>query len=287
MLIAASCSAASAGLIWAYGQDPLSATTQENVTYGYAGGTRLQLDVYEPAETGSSRAAVILIHGGGWTDLDKSTMRPMARFLARAGFVCFSVDYRLFRDGKNTWPAQLDDVQRTVRWVRANATTYGVDPDRLAAYGHSAGAQLAALLGMEDTRDNSDPALARFSSKVRAVVDTSGPTDFTQEAAGEGAAFLTRFLGGSYASNPQAWRSASPVFHVTAHSAPFLIIHGTLDQDVPLSQAQLLYKRLRAVGVPAKLITVRDGHTFRDPVNRRTLAVETLGFLEANLSRAR
>jgi acetyl esterase/lipase len=134
-------------------------TVQDNVVYAKINGAELHLDIYEPAGTSAKpRPVVILIHGGGWTAFDKSTMRGMGGFLSRSGFVAFSVDYRLFRAGENRWPTQLDDVQRAVRWIRANASKYSVDPDHIGAFGHSAGAQLAALLGMEDTRDNSDPA---------------------------------------------------------------------------------------------------------------------------------
>jgi len=83
-------------------------------------------------------------------------MKTMGGFLARSGFVAFSVDYRLLHGNENRWPAQLDDVQRAVRWIRANADKYGVNPEKIGAFGHSAGAQLASLLGLEDTRDNSD-----------------------------------------------------------------------------------------------------------------------------------
>src|ERR1700685_1116764 len=105
---------------------------QQDVEYGVQGGEKLLLDIYQPADSGSKpRPAVVLIHGGGWTSFDKSTMRGMGEFLARFGFVAFAVDYRLFKDGENRWPAQLDDVQRAVRWVRANAGTYGVNSERV------------------------------------------------------------------------------------------------------------------------------------------------------------
>ena len=91
-------------------------------------------------------------------------MADPARNLAPAGYVAFSIDHRLVNDGaENRWPAQLDDVQRAVRWVRAHAADYGVDPERVASYGWSSGAHLATMLGVRDTRDNSDPALADYS----------------------------------------------------------------------------------------------------------------------------
>ena len=264
-----------------------SFTVEENVPYATINGSQLHLDVYEPAPKGSgAHPAVILIHGGGWTDFDKGTMRGMGQFLARFGFVAFAVDYRLFNGKDNPWPAQLDDVQRAVRWVRANAGNYGVNPDYLGAFGHSAGAQLAALLGMEDTRDNSDPGLARYSSRVQAVVDVSGPTDFTAENVPEDTAFLTRFFGGDYSKRPEVWREASPADHVSKQDAPFLIVHGTQDGSVPIAQAQELFEKLQAAGVPVGFIKVDDAHTFRTPEARRQLALETLAFFHRNLSPA-
>src|SRR5450755_2486951 len=129
------------------GDAPVS--VQEDVLYGSVNGSQLRLDIYKPG-TGDSglqpalHPAVLLIHGGGWSSLDKSTMHTMGQFLARHGLVAFAVDYRLFQGTQDRWPAQLDDVQRAVRWVRANASTYGVKPEQLGAFGHSAGAQLAA-----------------------------------------------------------------------------------------------------------------------------------------------
>jgi acetyl esterase/lipase len=261
-------------------------TVRDNVVYAKVNGTELHLDIYEPAGTGAGpRPAVILIHGGGWTAFDKSTMRGMGGFLSRSGFVAFSVDYRLFQAGENRWPAQLDDVQRAVRWIRANASKYGVDPDRVGAFGHSAGAQLAALLGMEDTRDNSDRALAKYSSRVQAVVDVSGPSDFTTNHDSDGDQFLTAFLGASFSENPQAWRDASPVFHVSKKDAPFLIFHGTKDEYVPIAQAQELYDKLKSVGVPVSFVKVDDVHTFRSPEARMQLAIETREFFGRYLMR--
>jgi len=262
-------------------------TVKENIPYASVNGTELHLDVYEPTEMGGHlHPAVVLIHGGGWDRLDKSTMHGMGQFLARSGFVAFAVDYRLFRGDENRWPAQLDDVQRAVRWVRANAAAYGVNPARMGAFGHSAGAQLAALLGMEDTRDNSDSSLAAYSSRVQAVVDVSGPTDFTVHRDADGAEFLVHFLGTEYAKHPEVWRDASPAFHVSKSDAPFLIVHGTGDQNVPIAQAQELFEKLKAAGVPASFVKVDDAHTFRTPEARRQLAVETLAFFNHYLADA-
>ena len=261
-----------------------SVSVEQDIPYATVNGSQLRVDVYEPANRGTEvHPAVVLLHGGGWTSFDKSNMRTMGQFLARFGFVGFAVDYRLFQGKENRWPAQLDDVQRAVRWVRANAAKYGVNSERIGAFGHSAGAQLAALLGMEDTRDNSDAALAKYSSRVQAVVEVSGPTDFTTDHDADGDAFLAHFLGASFSKDPDAWREASPVFHVSKGDAPFLIVHGTQDQDVRISQGQELFQKLQAAGVPVSLIKVEDGHTFQTPEARRQLAIQTLAFFNRYL----
>src|SRR5579863_2079490 len=254
-------------------------SNEENVQYGSQNGTALLLDIYKPSlPAAQPRRAVILIHGGGWTSYDKSTMRGMGAFLARSGFVAFAVDYRLFHGTENRWPAQLDDVQRAVRWIRANAAKYDVNPDRMGAFGHSAGAQLAALLGLEDTRENSVPELAKFSSRVQAVVDVSGPTDFTTARDAESLGFLAEFLGGKLDQHPDIWRDASPAYHVTKDAAPFLIVHRTRDENVKLEQAQELYEKLKAVGVSVSFEEVDDGILFKIPrygTNSRSIRVSS------------
>jgi acetyl esterase/lipase len=252
---------------------------QQDVPYGTVGGHPPLLDIYEPGEPSADlRAAVVLIHGGGWTSFDKSTMHGMGMLLARSGFVAFAVDYRLLHGTENRWPAQLDDVQRAARWIRSNATKYRIDPEHIGAFGHSAGAQLAALLGMEDTRDNSDPALAKYSSRVQAVVDVSGPSDFTTRRDRDDDAFLANFFGGDYAQHAKSWEEASPAFHVSKDDSPFLIVHGTQAADVPIAQSQELADKLKQAGVAVKFVTVEDVHTFRTPEARKRLALETLAF---------
>jgi acetyl esterase/lipase len=260
------------------------ASVQENVGYGDVNGHKLLLDIYLPGGSAlRPRPAVVLIHGGNWTSFDKSTMRGMGNFLARNGFVAVSIDYRLFDGKENHWPAQLDDAQRSVRWLRANAAKYNIDPDHIGAFGHSAGAQIASLLGMEDTRDNSDALLAKYSSRVEAVVEVSGPTDFTRDHDADGDEFLTKFLNADFAKSPEAWRGASPVFHVAKDNAPFLIVHGMHDENVPIAQAQELNDKLQQAGVVVSFVKVDDVHTFQAPENRRRLAVESAAFFDKYL----
>ncbi len=261
------------------------------VPYATIAGHPLLLDIYQPTEPASTpRPAVVLIHGGGWSSLDKSTMRTMGVFLAHSGFVAFSVDYRLFSVDKdkveNPFPAQLDDVQRAVRWIRANAAKYQVDPKRIGAFGHSAGAQLASLLGLEPTRDKSGAALDSYSSTVQAVVDYAGPTDFTAHRDADDDDFLNKFLGGDYAHHADLWQQASPVFHVWKDAAPFLIIHGTQDDNVPIAQAQEFADKLKQAGASVKFVKIEDSHTFSKPENRLQLAIEVRDFFTEYLKPA-
>lgn len=260
---------------------------RENLVYGVANGQTLLLDIFEPANNdGLPRPAIILIHGGAWTSFDKSTMRQLAQFLAVGGFVAIPVDYRLFHDDLNRWPAQLDDVQHAVRWVRANSGKYNVDRNHIGAYGHSAGAQLALMLGMVETRDNSDPAVAKYSSKVQAVVEASGPADLAAQPDLDGMKFVASFLGGDYATHPEVWRDASPIFHVAKSNAPILIIHGTRDEMVPITQAEALDEALKKSGATVQFLRLDTDHMFSEPAAHRQLALETQAFFYRYLASA-
>ena len=125
-----------------------------------------------------------MIHGGAWIKGDKAEDRDLAEHFVRAGYAALAVNYRLAEGRIQPLPPpQLDDVQKAVRWARKHAAEYGIDPGRIAAFGHSAGGHLAALLATTDTRDDSDPALAGISSRVNCAVDCAGPSDFTDAAA--------------------------------------------------------------------------------------------------------
>ena len=251
------------------------ASVQRDIVYGEVEGQKLLLDVYG-ADPAVMRPAIILVHGGSWSSGSKSDLGFAASALARRGYVGFSINYRLLKDGKNRFPAQLDDVQRAVRWVRARAAQYGVDPARIGALGASAGGHLVALLGTTDTRDNSDASLAPYSSRVECVVDLYGPTDFTpalepanlERMAADpsaGARIVREFLG----PLPEAadnYRAASPLTHIDKKTAPFLIFHGAKDTLVPLEQSQRMDDALRKAGIESQLIVFPDaGHAYTNP----------------------
>ena len=228
-------------------------TTDLGVAYGRADGQDILLDVYRPPARDAPRPAVVLMYPGGMGAGDRTWMADAALGLAAAGYVAFSIDYRLF-DGatRNRWPVQLDDAQRAVRWIRANAAAYGVDPERIAAYGHSSGAQLAAFLGTRDTRDDAEPALAGLSSRVACVVAMAGTMDLTvPQTDADSAAWVAALLGGTAEAPPDraAYRDFSPIAFVDAATAPFLILQGGADSPVTIENSRRMEAALRGAGV--------------------------------------
>lgn len=213
-------------------------STTSGIVYGEAGGHTLLIDVYAPPPRDTPRPAVLLFHGGGWKHGlgGPFTMGLTANSLAEAGYVAFTVGYRLTGnpDGASMWPDQLDDVQRAVRWVRAHAAEYGVDPERIAAYGHSAGGHLASHLAVRETRDDSDPDLAGISSRVTCTVSLAGQMDLLLPYTADfDLQALSALLGGTADEQPDAYRDASPITWVDEASAPFLLIHGGNDSIIP------------------------------------------------------
>lgn len=226
--------------------------TRRGVTYGKADGQELLLDAYLPPAREAPRPAVILIHGGGWSSGRRSDVVVDARELAKAGYVAFGIDYQLLDtvNARRRWPAQLDDTQRAVRWVRAHAGEFGVDPARLAAYGWSSGAHLAAMLGVRDTRDNSDPDLAAFRGRVDSVVALGGPLDLSVPQTDDTfVQILADFLGGTPEEQPHAYRDASPLTWVDASAAPFLLVHGGHDDAILADESRRMAAALYEAGV--------------------------------------
>jgi acetyl esterase/lipase len=214
---------------------------EQGVTYGEADGAPLQLDVYRPPARDRPRPAVIVLPGWGST---RGGMTAQASELAKAGYVAVAVDYRL------RWPDFIDDAQLAVRWVRANADRYGIDSERICAYGYSSGGQLAAMLAVRDTRDTTDPAFAEYSSRVACAVDLAGTIDATSPSPdpSENEA-IAEELGGTVEEVPEAYEDVSPVAFVDEHSAPMLVIQGTADNVVLIEQSRRLVTALQDAGV--------------------------------------
>ena len=268
---------------------------QYDIAYGEADGQKLLLDVFRPNKqkenTGQKvQPAVIFIHGGAWEVGSKSELRDLAIEFAKLGYVGFSADYRLVNKNGNHYPAQLDDVQRAVRWIRANADKYRVDPDRIGALGLSAGGHLVALLGTRETRDNRDPALAKYSSRVNCVVDMFGPTDLITHFSSKTSpgtdeeAILVNFLGKTPTEAPELYRDASPLYHIDRQTSPFLIFHGAIDELVSVDQSRRFYQALLQAGIEATYIEFPDeGHGFSKKENLEKFLMETLAFFNRHL----
>jgi acetyl esterase/lipase len=258
---------------------------EKDVVYGTVQETPLLLDAYTPDDTTAKHPGIVLIHGGGFIGGDKSFYAPMGKRLAAKGYAVFSLNYRLAP--KNHYPAAVDDVQRAVRWLRAHAAVYRLDPDHIGALGDSAGGYLVAMLGTRETRDNSDADLAKFSSKVQCVVDLYGPADFTLPASSTGQAgiyLLTQFFGKPPDQAVDLYKDGSPIVYVTKESAPFLIVHGTADMLVPPDQSRRMHDALRAADVKVTLVELyKYGHGFLNPASPGQTGLLAEDFLDHTL----
>jgi acetyl esterase/lipase len=263
----------------------------QTVTYGEADSEELILDVYQPAASDTALPAVILIHGGAGMFADRSVEADRAQGLAANGYVAFNIDYRLFDEGKHPWPAQLDDAQLAVRWIRANAATYNVDPDRICSLGHSFGGQLAGLLGVRDTAEDSDVELGEYSSKVACVVSIAGGMDPTRPYLDDAndASLRAIFYGGIPNETMAVRLDASPLAHVSADSAPFLIFHGADDENTSVDESREMVDALHHAGV--EVVYAEYPHAthfywisfFEVTGSWNTVAPETLAFLGRHL----
>ena len=233
----------------------------EDVPYGTEDGEPLLLDVCLPegdVETSTPRPAIISIHGGSWMRGDKANAawRSVCQWFASEGFVTVSINYRLAPAA--TFPAQLNDAQAAVQWLRdpAQAERYNLDPDQIGAFGGSAGGNLAALLGTTGEGNWTSGA------RVAAVAALSAPTDIreripTTDAYNQdfGMVQLT-YLGCTDLAACPAASAASPVTLVDATDPPFFVAHAE-DDFIPISQSDALVAALRNVGVETTYVTVK------------------------------
>lgn len=265
-----------------------------DVKYGEANGQPLLLDAFRPAEQKKKLPVVVYLHGGGWTGGNKKDFRDGARGLAKADYVTFSIGYRLVRtndvNNNTRWPAQIDDVQRAIRWIRSKADEYNIDTNKIGAVGASAGGHLVNLLGLIETRDNSDKSLAQYSSKVQCVINIFGPSDLTPDFTKNGPAgpavqtMVDNLIAKPKHGNMQIYKDASPLFLVNSNAAAFLHFHGTIDPLVPLDQSQRLHDALKKAGVESTLVIFEgEGHGFAKPENVQKFIIDSVNFLNKHL----
>lgn len=222
---------------------------EENITYKNADTVSLALDIYRKKDdSGNLKPAMIFIHGGAWKSGKRSDYLPYLIDYARKGYVTITVSYRLSRVAK--FPAAVQDVNCAVKWVKAHAETYGIDPDRLVLIGGSAGGHLSMMVGYggDDPLFGGDCAFDEDNS-VKAIVNLYGPTDLTTDEAKNRSEPIS-FLGARYEEKPDVYKQASPRFYITSEAPPTLIFHGTIDSVVPVSQSDSLSVWLEEAGVP-------------------------------------
>ena len=237
---------------------------ERDITYGTAGDVVLKMDIYYPLALDGPLPAVVYVHGGSWYSGDKVTgvgQFDIPQLVAR-GYLVAAVNYRLAP--RHKFPAQIEDVKCAIRFLRANAATYGLDPAHIGAWGDSAGGHLVALLGLADASAGFDSSggYANQSSQIQAVVDMFGPADLTVTFEKDKSPLLEHVFG-TTDHKSQIVRQASPVTYVSSDDPPFLIFHGEKDNQVLLDQSQALYERLVSADVPATMVIVKNcGHGF-------------------------
>ena len=218
---------------------------EKDVIYGDAGNRPLKLDIYRPNTPNG--AAVLIVHGGGWSRGSKDMLGPAATALAQQGFVVLAQEYRL--TGEAPFPANIHDVKRAILWAKQHAADLRFDPERLCLEGHSAGAHLVLLAAgtPDDERLAPPEGLGGVSQEVAAVCAIYPPTLFHFDGARPSGALAARSLPGADVSE-EAAALASPMTHVTADFPPVMLLHGDADKVVPVSASRRFEERVRAAG---------------------------------------
>jgi acetyl esterase/lipase len=245
---------------------PDSVVWEEGIVYSTPDGESLALNMARPKSATGKLPTVLCIHGGGFRAGNRESYDSLCVRLAENGFVAATVTYRLAP--KHKFPAAVYDCKAAVRWLRANAEKYHIDPERIGVTGGSAGGHLAQFLGVtanvpefEGTGGN-----AEQSSKVTCVVNVYGPSDFTKSygKSVDAHEVLPLWFGGNLETHRQLHIIGSPLYWVTPDAAPTLCIHGTEDKYVAHEQAIWIVDKLKAAGVDAELLTLEGaGHGFK------------------------
>jgi acetyl esterase/lipase len=233
---------------------PPTVELQENVEFGTGGGRALRMHNLRPKRPPSDRMPVVVyVHGGWWRAGDRSTGLPRLIPLAERGYFGAAVEYRL--TGESRWPAQIEDCKCGIRFLRAQAKEYGIDPERIGVWGASAGGHLVAMLGSTGSARELEGGggSADQSSAVQAVCDWFGPTDLTLLGHDDPDSHSARLLGGPVKDNLAAAATANPITYVSSASAPHLIMHGGEDKQVPLKQSEVLHAALQEAGAQSTL----------------------------------
>jgi acetyl esterase/lipase len=229
-------------------QLPDSVIEHRDLEYGNVNGRSLKLDLAVPKSAHGPVPGLLFVHGGAWSGGDRSVYRYYIHRFAERGYAAATISYRL--SGEAPFPAAVQDCKCAVRWMRSQADKYGIDPERLAIIGGSAGGHLSLMVAYTDDPElEGDGGHAGVSSRVAAVVDFYGPVDLTTATARESSA-VRKFLGGAYEEKQDVYEQASPLFHLDKDDPPTLVFHGSIDQVVAITQAERLVEGLKEHQVP-------------------------------------
>lgn len=267
---------------------PDQVEVKTDITFSKPGGQNLDLDLARPKVGKGPWPAVVCIYGGGWVSGSRLFMRSWIEYTAAHGYVAVAPSYRLAP--RHPFPAAVADVRNCVRWLRAHARQYDVDPKHIGAMGLSAGGHLALMLGVTSDSDHFGPDDAGSdgeSARVQAVVNYFGPSDLVAKDWSSLVAreYLTPFLGSERAQREANGRRASPLSYVTKDDPPILTFQGDADPLVPLAQACELHSRLSQTGLSNELQVLHGlGHGWVDPYLSRTRQ-DMIRFFDRHLKR--
>lgn len=229
---------------------PIGVEEIKNIEYKNIHGKSLEIDIYRPKKLQGKVPLLVFIHGGGWRGGQRSDYKVYLLPFAEKGYITATVSYRLIKDG--IYPASAEDISDAFRWLYQNGDNYGYDADKIAVIGGSAGSHLAMLAayGWENENyKNDSTGITSGKHRIKALVEIYGPTDLTTKYARKHK-LVTDYLGTSYDKNPALFKQASPISYLDKNDPPTMILHGTSDQLVPISQADLLKAKLDSLGVP-------------------------------------